>query len=306
MSEGILLKAHYSTDLGLAFHSEASKFVESKFASDFAGTVDLILTSPPYPLVAPKAYGNKIGEEYKSELVYIFSSALPLLKETGSLVVEIGNAWEPGLPEMQTLPVETLIDIKNELNLRLCQMFVWDNPNKIPGPASWVNIKRIRVKDSFTHIWWFSPTAFPKANNRNVLTPYKPGMEKLLSTQKYNRGVRPSGHDVGEGFLMRNEGSIPSSVLSYSNSKESADYKLWCDQGGFPRHPARMPSDLAKFFINLTTEPGDLVFDPFGGSNTTGRAAQDLGRRWMITEMSKDYIDGSKGRFIEELGLNLG
>lgn len=291
------MKLHYSTNFGEAYWAKTQDFLESSIAIELAGKVDLILTSPPYPLAAPKAYGNKNGEEYRSEILEIFMKAIPLLSETGSLVVEIGNAWEKGLPEMQTLPVETLLSIKNELNLVLCQMFIWDNPNKMPGPASWVNIKRIRVKDSFTHIWWFAKTPFPKADNRNVLAPYKTGMEKLLETQKYNRGTRPSGHEVGDGFLVRNEGAIPSSVLRFSNSKESAEYKAWCENHGLTRHPARMPADLAKFFINLTTTEGDLVFDPFGGSNTTGRASEDLGRRWIITEMSEKYIEGSRGRF---------
>jgi site-specific DNA-methyltransferase (cytosine-N4-specific) len=291
------MKLHYSTHLGEAYWAKTQDFLQSSIARNLAGKVDLILTSPPYPLAAPKAYGNKNGEEYRSDLLDIFMQAAPLLSEKGSLIVEIGNAWEKGLPEMQTLPIETLLSIKRDLNLVLCQMFIWDNPNKMPGPANWVNIKRIRVKDSFTHIWWFSKGPFPKADNRNVLAPYKTGMEKLLATQKYNRGTRPSGHAVGDGFLVRNEGAIPSSVLRFSNSKESSAYKAWCEERGLNRHPARMPADLAKFFINLTTNEGDLVFDPFGGSNTTGRAAEDLGRRWIITEMSEKYIEGSRGRF---------
>lgn len=292
------MEPYYKTEHGEAFLCRTQDFLRSSTAEALAGKVDLILTSPPYPLAAPKAYGNKVGEEYRSELLDIFSLAMPLLSDKGSLVIEIGNAWEKGVPEMQTLPVETLLSIKNQLNLKLCQMFIWDNPNKMPGPANWVNIKRIRVKDSFTHIWWLSKSNFPKADNRNVLSPYKNGMERLLDSKKYNRGTRPSGHSVGDGFLTRNEGSIPSSVLRYSNSKESDEYKKWCDLQGLQRHPARMPADLAKFFINLTTDVGDLIFDPFGGSNTTGRAAEDLSRNWVVTEMSQTYIEGSKGRFL--------
>ncbi len=298
------MPSFYETSHGRAYNSEANTFLTSEAGRALAGQVNLILTSPPYPLAAPKAYGNKNGKEYTSELLEIFSAAIPLLAPDGSMVVEIGNAWEKGVPEMQTLPVETLLQIKSELNLALCQMFVWENPNKLPGPATWVNVKRVRVKDSFTHIWWYATTPNPKANNRNVLTPYKGGMERLLGSKKYNRGTRPSGHSVGEGFLVRNQGAIPSSVLSYTNSVEAKEYVDWCVQNDLPRHPARMPQKLAEFFINLTTEPGDLVFDPFGGSNTTGRVAQNLDRNWIVTEMSENYWHGSKGRFLDSINIS--
>jgi DNA modification methylase len=219
------------------------------------------------------------------------------LAESGSLVIEIGNAWDKGLPTMSTLPLETLISIKNELDLHVCQQFIWQNPSKLPGPANWVNRHRIRVKDSFTHIWWFSKTPWPKANNRNVLQPYTAAMEKLLKTQNYNQGARPSGHNMGSGFLTRNEGSIPSSVISMANSAESKSYKEWCSQIDVPRHPARMPVGLAKFFIEFLTSEGDLVLDPFGGSNTTGFSAEALNRRWISVERDANYAKGSAGRF---------
>ena len=60
-----------------------------------------------------------------------------------------------------------------------------------------------------------------------------------------------------------------------------------------------MPPELADFFIRFLTDEGDLVFDPFGGSNTTGAAAQDRGRKWLTIEPQKEYVKGSIGRFAE-------
>jgi len=60
-----------------------------------------------------------------------------------------------------------------------------------------------------------------------------------------------------------------------------------------------MPPDLADFFIKFLTEEGDLVFDPFGGSNTTGASAEALARQWLTIEPEKDYVEGSKGRFLD-------
>lgn len=291
------MKPIYRTAMGQAYNSSIEDFITSPKFQELKGTVDLILTSPPYPLVSPKAYGNRVGEDYKFWLADIMTELKSLLKPKGSLVVEIGNAWDKGQPTMSTLPLETLIQIKEQSNLNVCQQFIWNNPNKLPGPATWVNIKRIRVKDSFTHIWWYAPSVDPKANNQKVLTPYGEGMKKLLEKQDYNRGMRPSGHNIGDGFLKGNKGAIPSSVLTYANTKEDPKYREWCKEKGVSQHPARMPEKLAEFFINLTTSKNSLVFDPFGGSNTTGKAAENLGRRWIVVEREPEYVIGSKGRF---------
>lgn len=291
------MKPVYKTKFGEAYNSSIEKFIESENFENLRGKVDLILTSPPYPLVSPKAYGNRVGEDYKNWLSGIMKELKSLLKPKGSLVVEIGNAWEKGIPTMSTLPLETLIEIKNKSDLVVCQQFIWNNPNKLPGPATWVNIKRLRVKDSFTHVWWYSKTPNPKSDNSKILTPYKDGMKKLLERQDYNRGVRPSGHSIGDGFLTENKGSIPSNVLTFANSLETKQYRDWCKKMGVDQHPARMPEKLVEFFINFLTNKNAIVLDPFGGSNTTGKVAQDLGRRWVYVEQSKEYVLGSKGRF---------
>jgi DNA modification methylase len=291
------MKPAYKTEMGVAFNCSIESFIKTSSFQNLIGKVDLILTSPPYPLLSPKAYGNKVGEDYKNWLGQIFTDLQPLLKPRGSLVIEIGNAWEKGSPTMSTLPLETLISIKDVAQLKVCQQFIWNNPNKLPGPATWVNIKRIRVKDSFTHIWWYSVTDNPKADNLKVLLPYSEGMKKLLERQDYNKGERPSGHKIGDGFLKGNKGSIPSNVLTYPNSPEDPKYRKWCEDHKIPRHPARMPAQLADFFINLTTRKGDMVFDPFAGSNTTGRSAEQGGRKWVSVEQSSEYVLGSRGRF---------
>lgn len=291
------MKPVYKTQFGQAFNCSIEDFISSDKFKDLKGKVDLILTSPPYPLVSPKAYGNRVGEDYKHWLAGIMKELKTLLKPKGSLVVEIGNAWEKGIPTMSTLPLETLIQIKLESELQVCQQFIWNNPNKLPGPATWVNIKRIRVKDAFTHIWWYSNTPDAKANNLRILTPYKDGMKKLLERQDYNRGLRPSGHSIGDGFLKSNKGSIPSNVLTFPNSLETKEYREWCKKHDLPQHPARMPEKLAEFFIEFLTNKNALILDPFGGSNTTGKVAEDLKRQWIYIERDPTYVKGSKGRF---------
>jgi DNA modification methylase len=289
----------FKTKNGEAYNSSIEKFLESKKGKSLKGKVNLIFTSPPYPLIVPKKYGNKQGDEYLNWIANISSGLKDLLTVDGSLVVEIGNAWTKGSPIMSTLPIESLMAISKETNLNICQQFVWHNPGKLPGPATWVNVKRERITDSFTHIWWYSKSEHPKADNRNVLTPYTPAMNKLIKTKKYNHGERPSGHKISKtGFLSNNGGAIARSTLIFSNTGSDKNYRDWCIKKEVPQHPARMPMDLAEFFVKFLTDKNDLVLDPFGGSCTTGKAAEIHGRKWVCVEQNDEYLIGAKGRFL--------
>ncbi len=289
----------YSTDFGSAYQYKIEEFLVSKDFDKYRGKVELLITSPPFPLVSPKRYGNKVGDDYLEWLAELASPLSELLTPTGSIVLEIGNAWVKGEPTMSTLPLETLITFGRRGGLHVNQQFVCHNPSRLPSPAVWVNIKRIRVKDSFTHVWWFSKAAATKADNRKVLKPYSAAMEKLLERGTYNTGKRPSDHSIGEtSFLTNNGGAIPSSMLSFGNTNVPAAYRNWCKEVGVRLHPARMQEGLVQFFVDFLTDESDLVFDPFGGSATTGSVAERSRRKWAITEPDFEYLVGSYGRFI--------
>jgi DNA modification methylase len=284
--------------MGRMLHGLSDLLMRSGELERHQGSVDLVFTSPPFPLNRKKKYGNLNGAKYMEWLSSYGPLLKRMLKPTGSIVMEVGNAWESGSPIMSTLPVRSLLKFQEDNGLYLCQEFVWQNPAKLPSPAQWVNVERIRVKDSFTKIWWMSPSKKPKADNRRVLNEYSAAMKQLLSTGNYNSGKRPSQHNIGEkSFLSDNGGSIPGSVLTYANTHAIDPYQDYCREHKIEPHPARMPIDLAGFFIRMLTKPGDLVLDPFAGSNTTGAAAEGLGRYWLSIEAEDKYIQGSKGRF---------
>lgn len=291
-------KTIYDTDLGAMYQGSVEDFFESGLGRGLRGEVQLIFTSPPFPLNRKKKYGNKVGSEYLEWLGGLAKQLGDLLTDDGSLVVELGNAWEPGEPVMSTLALEALQMLLHSGEFNLCQQFVVHNPARLPSPAQWVNVERIRVKDSYTNVWWMSRVTRPKADNRKVLTPYSPSMKKLLKRQSYNAGKRPSEHTIGEtSFLTDNGGAIPANVFEFSNTVSTDDYRAYCKARNLKPHPARMPPDLPEFFIKFLTDEDDLVFDPFGGSNTTGAMAEDLGRRWITLEPKMEYIEGSRGRF---------
>jgi DNA modification methylase len=294
------MKIAYQTKKGIYYKGELESILKSNEFKKHKGKINLIFFSPPFPLNRKKKYGNLQGEEYLEWISNISFLLRDFLTKDGSIVVEVGNSWDRGQPTMSTLALKSLLAILEKGNFKLCQQFIWYNKAKLPSPIEWVNKKRIRVKDSFTSIWWLSKTAYPKANNKNVLIEYSHRMQKLLSEQSYNSGRRPSEHVINKkSFLTNNNGAIPSNVLISSNTESNSPYLNYCRLKKITPHPARMPIDLPEFFIKFLTEKGDLVFDPFAGSNTTGEAAEMHGRNWIATELNQDYINGSKGRFLK-------
>lgn len=294
------LSVAYRTKKGIAYRGLAEQVLEHPdFARKYRRRINLVFTSPPFPLNRKKRYGNEVGDEYIQWLADFAPLLRDYMTDDGSIVMEVGNAWEPGVPVMSTLALEALLEFMKQGSLQLCQQFICYNPARLPSPAQWVNVERIRVKDAYTHIWWMSPTNEPQADNRRVLKEYSDSMKDLLKRQKYNAGERPSQHKIGKtSFLKNHNGAIPPNVLTISNTGSNDPYQIYCRKKGLDFHPARMPMALPEFFIRFLTKPRNLVLDPFAGSNTTGATAEKLKRRWLAIEPNADYLAGSKGRFI--------
>ncbi|HBB89947.1 MAG TPA: site-specific DNA-methyltransferase [Blastocatellia bacterium] len=288
----------YRTDKGVCVLGSAEDLLDSSHAKSLKNKIDLIFTSPPFPLNRKKKYGNRNGQDYVDWLADFAPLFRDLLKRRGSIVMEVGNSWESGRPIMSTLALRALLQFLERGRFVLCQQFIYYNPARLPGPAQWVNIERIRLKDSYTHLWWMAKTDRPKASNRRVLKEYSDAMQKLLKSKKYNAGKRPSEHHIGsKSFLRNNKGAIPSNVITLANTQATSQYLEYCRKRLIQPHPARMPPGLPEFFIKFLTLGDDLVFDPFAGSNTTGHAAETLGRRWLSIEPNREYLKASRGRF---------
>ena len=299
------------------YQGECQSLLGQRPLTEFKGQVQLILTSPPFPLNRKKQYGNLTGDAYLQWLSAMAPLFREYLTEDGSIVLELGNAWEPGTPTMSTLPIRALLGFLEAGDLHLCQEFICFNPARLPTPAQWVNVERIRVKDAFTRVWWMSPVERPKANNRKVVTQYSKSMKELLQKGTYNPGLRPSGHHIGaKSFLSDNGGSIPPNVLipalgeeslsmfevlPIANTRANDAYQQYCRDHGLPIHPARMQEKLAEFFIEFLTDENELVLDPFAGSNTTGTVAQRLNRRWVSLELNEEYVSGAEVRVHPDL-----
>ena len=139
-----------------------------------------------------KKYGNLRGEAYVNWLADFAPLFKKLLKPNGSIVMELGNAWEPSKPVMSILPLQSLLAFLNQGKLQLCQQFIYYNPARLPSPAQWVTVERIRVKDAFTYIWWMAIKERPKASNRRVLKKYSESMKSLTWSSRRTADAKSS------------------------------------------------------------------------------------------------------------------
>lgn len=265
-------------------------------------SVNLIITSPPFALLRQKSYGNESQDAYVEWLLEFGRRAQPVLKNTGSFVIDLGGAYQRSVPVRSLHQYRVLLRFCDELGYFLAEEFFWHNPSKLPSPIEWVNKRKIRAKDTVNTLWWFSKTEWPQADVREVLAEYSGRMKKLLADSEkfYTPALRPSGHDVSKGFDRDNGGAIPPNLLSIPNTESNSRYLRHCKTSGFKGHPARYPVKLPEFFIKFLTKPGDLVLDIFAGSNTTGEAAERLGRRWLAFDLEREYVASSVFRFIED------
>ena len=282
----------YTTDFGAMFHADSSQGM----AALPTDSVDLVVTSPPYALHFKKEYGNADKEDYVDWFRPFGDQLFRILKPHGSLVLNIGGSYDKGQPTRSLYHFHLLLMLCEDIGFNLAQECFWYNPAKLPSPAEWVNVRRIRVKDSVEYVFWLSKTPFPYADNRQVLEQYSNDMLRLIA-RGYKTKQRPSGHNITAKFRANRGGSIPSNLLTKGNNESNSNYIKLCAEHGTKPHPARFPAALPEFYIKFLTEGGGLVVDPFAGSNTTGAVAECLQRRWLAFETEAKYVENSKLRF---------
>jgi site-specific DNA-methyltransferase (cytosine-N4-specific) len=300
---------YYQTKLGAAYLGDALQLIKHLPNE----SVNLIVTSPPFALKRKKEYGNVAPERYVPWFSPFADEFRRVLKDDGSLVIHIGDSWNQGEPTKSLYAYRLLLNLCDEKGFRLAQDFYWHNPAKLPAPAEWVNVRRIRVKDTVEFVWWLSKKESPKADNRRILKPYSDSMIDLLKNG-YKAKLRPSGHNISTNFSKDSGGAIPPNIFSIlqrddeeptnlftiSNTDSNSRYLKLCRENDIKVHPARYPNAIPDFFIRFLTDASDRVLDPFGGSNVTGAVAERLGRNWMCFELREEYLRGSMFRFDDE------
>jgi len=284
-------KPAYKTSWGAMYEGDAAALL-AKLPDE---CLDLVVTSPPYALHFKKEYGNVDKDDYVEWLRPFGREIHRALKPKGSFVLNIGGSYNAGAPTRSLYHFKVVLMLCEEVGFHLAQECFWYNPAKLPSPAEWVNVRRMRIKDSVEYVFWLSKEPLPKADNRKVLAEYSPDMKRLL-VRGYRAKERPSGHKITNKFTDKG-GSIPSNVIERGNNESNSDYIRLCGERSLKPHPARFPAALPEFFIKFLTDAGDLVVDPFAGSNTTGSVAEGLSRHWLAFELEPKYIETSRLRF---------
>jgi site-specific DNA-methyltransferase (adenine-specific) len=261
---------HFSTALGRMVVGDCLEVLRDTPDETF----DLVVTSPPYD--GQSKYGN--GERYERDwyagfFLEVTQEILRTLKPHGSFILNYRSKRQGN--ERGLLQYELIFWLREQGYL-FCEDFVWGKPSPPPG-----RFNRY-LKDAVEYCFQFAKTPdwqfFPEHCLSEARWDAKDRERRKKLPHNYVRVNEPSGQ--GRKRVQAGPDMVrPSTLLHFEP-----------EFGPNPtQHPARYPVALPKFFINLMTTPGQLVFDPFAGTGTTALAAENLGRRWLAAELDNDY-----------------
>ena len=282
-----------TTDLGSILWAEALSAMG--YIED--GSLRLILTSPCYPLNRQREYGGWSQDNYIETFLGHMDAFRGKLMAQGSMVINLSDVFAKGSPVLLTYQEQIVIEMKRR-GWVLCGKELYINPGRA-RTTPWVTKDRVRLPNEFETLYWWSPTAHPYADNRQILEPYSESFRKrylanggqVVTSKSGSRQMHP-----GRRFAKDNGGRIPFNVVFQADESSRGPYVRFCRQHGLPIQPARMPIQIARRWIRFATHPGEIIMDPFGGSLTTAAACQELGRHFISSEKCLDYILGGAER----------
>lgn len=286
----------FSTRLGLAVVADCRDF----FAK-INEPVHLIVTSPPYPLARERHYGNVGEQEYVDWLCTVIEPVVKLMADGASLCLNIGNdIFLSGSPARSLYRERLVLALSDRLGLYKMDELVWHNPNKPPTPAQWASLRRVQLNAAWEPVYWFTNNPHKVfSDNRRVLQPHSERHLKFVQAGgvKERRVSSDGSHVKVKGaYAKETEGRIPRNVLRYPHDANRS-LRQAVKEAGLPQHGATMPLALAEFLVRFLSRENDLVADPFSGSFTTAKAAENNGRRWIGTEQVYEYVSGASLRF---------
>ena len=236
-------------------------------------TVDLIVTSPPYANRRASSYGGVKPDAYVEWFLPIADELHRVLKPSGTFILNIKECAVNG--ERHTYVLELIIEMRKRGWL-WTEEFMWHKKNSYPG--KWPN----RFRDSWERLLQFNKQRKFKMNQEAVMVPvgdwYEGRMRNLSDTDR----IRDESK-VGSGFGKKVENWVGRDMVYPTNVLHGATE---CNNRS---HSAAFPYWLPEWFIELFTDPEDVVLDPFIGSGTTAFAALDKGRDVIGIEMHEPY-----------------
>jgi site-specific DNA-methyltransferase (cytosine-N4-specific) len=294
----------FSTKLGVAIIG----YSQSVFAK-LNEPIHLILTSPEYPLRNPRKYGNVTEPEYVDWVCKTIEPVVKNLVDGGVLTLNISNdIFLPHSAARSLYRERLVIALYERLGLYKMDEIPWVNLSKPPGPFQYASKRRVQLNVGWEAIYYFSNNPDKViTDNRRVLEPHTEDHLKLINSGGEKRtAVKSDGaYRIKEGSYGRQtEGRIPKNVIFAGTScAENRKYKRDAEELGYQPHGAMMPIKVPDFLIRLFTKENELVVDPFAGSFTTAKAAENLNRRWIGVDPVVDYVMGASCRFQDCVGF---
>ena len=247
-------------------------------------SIQLIITSPPYADQRKSTYGGIHPDEYVKWFLPITQELLRVLKPTGTFVLNIKEKVVEG--QRHTYILELILAMKKQ-GWFWTEEFIWHKKNCYPG--KWPN----RFRDSWERLLQFNKSKKFDMYQEEVMVPMgdwaKSRLKNLSETDKTRDNSK-----VGSGFgknisnWVGREKAYPSNVLHLATETSNRN------------HSATFPKELPTWFINLFSQSGDIVLDPFLGSGTTAIASSQLGRNCIGIEILPQYYELAKSNLLTE------
>jgi len=275
------------------FGANLNKYVDHLFKGDCTevlktlpnGSVDLIVTSPPYADNRKGTYGGVPVKRYVEWFLPISEQLRRVLKPDGSFILNIKERVVQG--ERGVYVYELVMAMRNQ-GWRWTEEYVWHKKNTHPG--KWPN----RFRDLWEHCYHFTKSSKFRMYQDAVKVPIGTWAEKRLANLSETDKIRDesrtrSGFGKNVSNWVGRDTVYPGNVLHLATESSNVN------------HSATFPVDLPAWFIKLFTKEGELVLDPFMGSGTTAIAALRLGRHFVGVELSDQYHGVALERIAKEI-----
>lgn len=254
-----------------------------KFMKKLPGNcIDLTVTSPPYDDL--RDYENKLIWDYKA-FRKVARELFRITKKGGVVVWVIGDKTDKGNKSLTSFKHALYFQ---EVGFNIYDVIIYEKAGSGPPHPN-------RYFNSFEYMLVMSKGK-PKAIN--LLKDKKNSCAGMSTFGDITRREK-DGSLTNKGKKVINEFGVRTNIWRYNNGKGFSTK----DKVAY-EHPAIFPEKLVEDHIKSWSNPGDIVFDPFGGSGTTAKVSIELERKWLYVEKVKKYCDVAKRR-IEDMGVKL-
>lgn len=228
------------------------------------GTVDLVITSPPYNI--GKEYERPVAiANYLEKMDGIVGECHRILSKDGAMCWQLGNYVHAG----EIFPLDVpFIEMLRSRGMKVRNRVIWTFGHGLHCST--------RLSGRYETVLWVTKSDTYRFELNAIRVPQKyPGKRHFKGPKKGELSGNPLGKNPGDVWDIPN--------VKHNHPEKTA-------------HPCQFPELLAERFVKALTAPGDLVLDPFAGAGTVGAVCNRHGRRSILIEKEADYVRISRER----------